>query len=122
MAGQSPDNLPRIPEAVSGIQVNCCKNPKCLNFGKPEAPVDVKPGPRLTLVKGNLYTIVGGGKDYPLIRCGRCGESPPIKSNLAVHEELERISSYLSPVDEPSCPDEKCPNHPIKISAGKKHY
>ncbi len=25
----------RIPEEFEGIQVNCCKNPKCDNFGVP---------------------------------------------------------------------------------------
>jgi len=29
------DELPRIPDAAGGIQVNICKNPICPNFGWP---------------------------------------------------------------------------------------
>ncbi len=94
---------------MAGIQVNHCKNPKCANFGVPPKPV-------VTRGKGGVpdgmegpgdYTVVATGKDLPALRCRLCSEVTPMQSNLALAEELLRISSYLEPVL-PRCPNLQC--------------
>lgn len=110
----SPVSTPRIPLEHNGIQYNFCKNPKCSNFGVP-ANQDKTYG-------NNLYTIVGGGKDLPLIKCSCCGETPPMKSNIGIYEEVERISSYLKIATEgPCCSNPECSNKTIPVGT-KKAY
>lgn len=69
-----------------------------------------------------LYRIHGLGKHYPALHCKSCGENPPVKSNQAIHEELERLSAYLKPKDEPSCPDADCDNHGAGIKSYPEKY
>lgn len=104
----------RVPLDVQGIQVNCCKNPNCINFGIPAGQIGIR---------GQLgpYAKVGAAKGYPVLRCNGCQQHIPMKSNQGVFEELTRISAYLNP-PEPSCPNETCPNHTIGVSAGQHHY
>jgi transposase-like protein len=53
------------------------------------------------------YTVVATGKSRPALKCGLCGEIFPMQSNLAIAEELLRISAFLEP-DWPACPRETC--------------
>jgi transposase-like protein len=64
------------------------------------------------------YIVVGAGNKMQ-IRCARCGEAPPLKSNLAICEEIKRLSAYLAPEQEPSCPNGSCDNRQIGISTPK---
>jgi transposase-like protein len=50
-----------------------------------------------------------------------CGEQPPIKSNLAISEELDRLSAYLTPKKLPTCPNEQCGNHIVDIANPKTY-
>lgn len=107
----------RIPHPTNGLQYNFCKNPKCDNFGVE---------PPLTTARGAVgnYTIQSGGKKLPLLSCSCCGETPPLKSNTGITEEIERISSYLSLADSKpilSCPDSACSNHAVPVGT-KKAY
>ena len=92
----------RYPPTVAGIQGNFCSNPFCKNFGV---------APNLTAKRGKPpagsvskvpspgdYIVVSTGKDVPCLKCSLCEEIFPMHSNLAVAEELMRISSYLEPV------------------------
>jgi transposase-like protein len=45
-----------------------------------------------------------------------------MKSNLAIHEEHSRLTAYLKPTDEPSCPIESCRHHGIAVSTPKAYY
>jgi len=105
---------PRIPSAVSGIQYNFCKNPTCVNYG-------VEPKINAKKTDHDFYTLVGGGKGFPLLKCRSCGETPPLKSNAGVVEELARIASYLEPKPTPSCPDPLCENHGVPLGT-KRAY
>lgn len=67
------------------------------------------------------YTLSGSGKNVPVLKCLSCNEYPPLKSNLAIAQELGRLASYLAPLPEPSCPNDNCGNHHIGIS-NKTHY
>jgi len=97
----------RIPPETGGIQVNFCKNPVCENFGVPET---------------DRYRLTGGGSSVKVLHCLSCGEYPPLKSNLGVKEELDRIEADSSAKAEASCPTEGCDNYSSPISYGKKCY
>ena len=111
------NNIPRIPLEHNGIQYNFCKNPKCSNFGVPE-DVDAKRGQY-------KYTLTGLNQGYgniPLLKCGCCNETLPMKSNIGIYEELERISAYLKHEEKAvCCSDGDCPNHTIPVGT-KKAY
>jgi len=109
---------PRIPSEVSGVQVNFCKNPLCTNYGLAASSLPQK-GKN---VVRDSYSVVAAGKGFPVLKCHCCGEYPPLKSNLGIHEELERLSDYLTPPVEPSCRNKDCENHTIAITIGKSHY
>ena len=51
--------------------------------------------------------MVATGKDQPALKCRLCEEITPMQSNLAIAEELMRMSEYLEPVL-PQCPNEAC--------------
>lgn len=113
----------RIPESVSGIQVNFCKNPNCLNFGNPASLKTQPRGPGAKERGRDTYTLSGGqqGK-IVFLRCQYCGETPPLKSNLGIYEELNRVASYLDPTPEPVCPKTSCENHGVGISVEGAYY
>lgn len=107
----------RIPPEVNGIQYNFCKNPKCDNFGVPD---------KLEAKRGEYkYTLTGlnkGAGNIPLLKCGCCNETLPLKSNYGISEELERLSSYLDINNQVvCCSDSNCPNHKIPVGT-KKAY
>ncbi|MDZ7711846.1 MAG: hypothetical protein U5L06_01420 [Rhodovibrio sp.] len=54
--------------------------------------------------------------------CMKCGQRSSIKSNLGIKEELTRISAYLAPPREPSCPNARCENHRVPVSASGRYY
>ena len=57
-----------------------------------------------------------------MLRCLLCKELPPVKSNIAVREELDRLLQSLTLPAEPSCPDDTCVNHRIGVFAGAAQY
>lgn len=110
LAAGSPGKWPpRFPPAAAGIQVNHCKNPRCANFAVPPKP-ESKRGSAATRaadVGPGDYRVVAAGKWLPQLKCLLCGETVPMQSNLAIAEELMRISDYLEPVL-PRCPNSAC--------------
>ena len=103
----SKRSKPSIPPEFSGIQYNFCKNLECSQFRliPSNEPKDGK----------KPYIFVSGGKNYPLLKCNVCSESPPLKSNKGIVSEIDRISAYLKPKDSYYCKNEKCKNHSIPI-------
>lgn len=106
-----------MPPEAGCIQVNFCKNPVCPNFGVHPEPV-VPRGQPAHGGRGGRHKITGLGKGAPALYCKACKEAPPLKSNVGIHEELERIGAYLAPPRPPSCPDPGCANH--GVPAGTK--
>jgi hypothetical protein len=55
-----------------------------------------------------------------------CGETPPLKSNIGIMEEMDRLSAYLETEPPMCCPNHKpdpvtgeiCPNHADRIPVG----
>lgn len=108
---EAESTTPRIPEAVTNplggdkIQVNFCKNPVCANFGAPARTSAVKPGP--TGSNDNRYVIQSTADGASRgIRCKKCGEKPPIKSNKGISEEIERFTRSWK--QGAGCPNTKC--------------
>ena len=101
---------------MNGIQVNYCKNPACQNYGVPALN---RPGSKKI---SDGYISSSGGVGMPVLGCRFCGENPPIKSNLAISEELTRLLADLIPEPTPSCPNAQCANHSISINTAKGYY
>lgn len=111
----------RIPEEVNGIQVNYCKNPRCPNFGVSASTNEQPRGPKANEGGRDFYTIAGSGghMGYTItLRCKLCNERPPLKSNRAIAEEIDRLSAYLVERAK-TCPNEQCENHTIDLKVDK---
>jgi transposase-like protein len=112
----------RVPVEVGAIQVNFCKNPQCQNFGVP-ASTKRQPRGKASAQRGrDTYTVVGSGRSRSMLRCSFCGQYPTIKSNKAIHEELNRFWKPFDTAAIPTCPNRDCPNRHIDIEKGRSHY
>lgn len=118
-------NLPtlgkrRFPGEADGIQINFCKNPTCANYGVlPKATV-----PRGGQAHGGLqdsYVVESSNSGTPTIVCRICGENPPLKSNLSIAEERNRLLAPLTPRSEPCCPVPDCENHVVPVSTKRRY-
>lgn len=115
-------NRPRIPDTAEGIQINFCKNPLCLNYGRQASQMPQPRGLGAATRERDTYTVVGASGGRCNLYCKLCDETLPMKSNLAVYEELERMAEYLNPVPEASCPTVNCDNHRVVVSDRKAYY
>ena len=101
---------PRIPPEHGGFQVNHCKSPVCSNYGIP---------PEQTSVRGkNRYILDSRNQGTSSCICTFCGEGFPLKSNLGIAEEVERMASYLSPPEAVFCRNDACANHAGQVPVG----
>ncbi len=120
--------LPRVPPPAASIQVNHCKNPLCLNFGVPPKPLAAKAHgrPRKGVVHQPVepgdYQISAESKGNPRFNCELCGDNFPMQSNLAIAEELLRISAYLEPPTGPACPNELCEYEGVPLAEMPENY
>ncbi|MRR57402.1 MAG: hypothetical protein EG824_04225 [Deltaproteobacteria bacterium] len=121
MDSKLPEFPSLLPGAAFGIDINFCKNPRCVNFAIPAN--EMRPKSRQT-GRGNtqIYTIASSGKNLPNIRCSRCGQHSLLKSNKGAYEEYCRQSAYLQQNDKVSCPNNQCPNSKVDVAIGKSHY
>jgi len=106
-------NVPRIPLKSGQIQVNFCKNPMCGNYGVAASQNGTG---------DNYHLTAGSRKPVAKLICKCCNEQFPIKSNVGINEEVNRIGVYLTPADEPTCPNELCNNHTVGIGVGKAAF
>lgn len=106
----------RIPPEHKGIQINYCKNPECENYGIP-AELTGKHKKSDT----DKYKIVASGKGQTFLHCKSCGEFIPVKSNIGIVEELERMSTVFQSNTIQCCPDESCSNHQVPITTPKAY-
>lgn len=104
-----------------GIQVNFCKNPVCPNYGNP-ASGEKQPRGRQHEPRQDTYTLSSGGEKRSRLHCGRCDDRFPIKSNVAICEEVERMAGYLQTDPEPCCPNPLCDNSRLGMSTPKTYY
>lgn len=114
----------RVPVAFEGVQVNFCKNPSCKNFGVPVNPYinRLRGAAKKAAAEADDYIISGYGKGYPSIKCQLCNEGNPVKSNIGIKEEFDRLSAYLKERPIGSCPNEECENHSADLRQHKDNY
>jgi hypothetical protein len=111
--------FPRVPPEVEGVQANFCRNVNCENFGVPPAAKVARGRPKGGEQVSDGYQLDAGKKlKGKKVVCTKCGQRFSIKSNLAIVEELHRLSAYLAedPKAGPSCPHEGCANHGVSIA------
>ena len=114
---------PRVPPIINGIQVNCCKNLECKNFGKPASHKKQPRGPgALTHPDRDSYTITADGNGNKRLQCNVCGQTHVIKSNLAINEEFQRQLKDLELPPEPGCRNPGCENFQKGIKKHPKLY
>jgi transposase-like protein len=109
----SAREYPRIPIEHGGIQVNYCKSPVCSNYG-------IAAGQRAERRPGgtNPYTLDVQRKGVSFCICNDCGESFPLKSNVGIAEEVQRMAAYLLPAAAVFCRNDDCPNHANQVPVG----
>ena len=112
---------PRIPGSVEGIQVNFCKNPLCQNFGRPASQESQPRGQGAADRGRDAYRINYDTTGRADLCCKFCGETLPIKSNSAIHEEYSRLTAYLVPIQEATCPSDTCRNYHVGVSTPKTY-
>lgn len=108
----SPQSHPRIPYERDGIQVNHCKSPVCPNYDVVAAQSSVR--------GSNSYILDSRNKGISSCICTSCGVGFPLKSNLGITEEVERMASYLLPPNAVCCRNETCANHTNQVPIGTK--
>lgn len=117
---ESPEKS-RIPDSVADIQVNFCKNPSCGHFSVP-ASTETQPRGRPTQgASRDRYTITGTDSG-PQLRCNYCKEHLPVKSNLGIVEELQRLSVPLAEPVTPGCKTAGCENIGFPAAAFPDRY
>ena len=93
----NPDG-PRIPRhgiadlvnQAKTVQVNHCRKPGCANYGAPPRTMPGRTGP--TAERDPHYRLHSTNQGLvPALLCKACGESPPVKSNAAIAEEIARL-------------------------------
>lgn len=85
----------RIPPEVAGIQTNFCKFPPCKNFGVPAKQTRLKGWHAKRAKNRDRYQLTRIDAFYVKMQCMLCNEIMPVKSNLAISQEHERISRYF---------------------------
>ena len=105
----------RFPEPFAGVQVNFCKNIKCVAFGVPETLNRVR-RPKGTSPEAGDYTRTSDSRDNMRMLCGLCGSQNPLRSNEAVAQELGRLSAHIFDSSAPRCPTETCSSHVVPVT------
>ena len=98
-----------VPDPCEDIQVNCCKNPTCPNFGVPHL-TKAEQTQKRNSSKDARYKHVGSGSKKT-IKCNCCNENIPIKNNKAIWEELSRFKAYFCMPLDYACPSPACENN-----------
>jgi hypothetical protein len=113
----------RVPPPVGGIDVNFCKSVRCVNFMVPPSPTLRHRKHGAARIPGD-YKLASSSVRVPKLECVFCKELSPLRSNLAVAEELERQSRYLvpDPKRDPSCRNSKCSLFNVPLSTAGDEY
>jgi transposase-like protein len=82
-----------IPPAVTGVDLNRCRNPGCPNFATP--PKTREGAPKGAVKDGYIRVGVGSGHFTNVgLQCKYCGETLTMMSNTAVAEEHQRFHHH----------------------------
>lgn len=103
------------------MQVNFCKNPRCANFGVPAGGVRRARRSKSVAVAGIEYRLAASGAGLPILKCLLCGEHLPLKSNVGIAEEVERLSKHFV-AKRLCCPRLGCANASTPVPAPSAYY
>ena len=113
-----------VPNPLTGaadrIQVNHCRMPDCDNYGVPARTTPVKTGRAKGRDPHYRISTTSKGRVSALV-CKCCDETPPIKSNQGIAEELARISDSMLGTDR-GCKRKECENHGKSTETHPKRY
>ena len=84
--------------------------PGLSNYGVPAGQSSVR--------GNNSYILDSRNKGISSCICTSCGEGFPLKSNLGIAEEVERMASYLSLLSAVCCRNKACANHTDQVPIG----
>ena len=65
------------------------------------------------------------GAQFPSVRCKSCRDNPPIKSNVAIATEFDRLANIdglLQQEETTSCRNAHCKNYQLMIAFHPRHY
>lgn len=115
-------DLLRLPAPFGDLQVNACRNPACPNFAvEALSRVDKGRPKKDGTSKTDSYRLKGAHPETCLF-CKTCQKVSQIKSNKGIAVELERISTYLTPPTEPSCPTSECVSENVGVFSNPEAY
>lgn len=97
---------PRIPAQVGDVQVNHCKTPGCVNFGKPAAQNASR-----THTRDDGYTIIGAKRQARILSCRYCKRASMMRSNLSITQEIDRLDTVGRRLKRASCPEPSCSSY-----------
>lgn len=106
-----------IPDIFNGIQVNCCNNPACINYGVDPHNNTIK---KKRKSSSSVYKVEGSGKSSPVLYCDQCHARVPIKSNKSLFDEFTRLNKFRIKNDL-CCPNEECTQHSVSIYEPKTY-
>ena len=123
---------PRVPRHAvanlvnreSTIQVNHCRNPGCENYGAAPRTMPGKTGPSAGRDPNYKLHSTSGGL-APALMCKSCGESPPIKSNAGIADEIERLiglDGLRTVEEETACKNAACDNVGRAVAYHPREY
>ena len=108
----------------STIQVNHCRNPACGNYGAAPRTMPGKTGPGAGRDPNYKLHSTSGGLS-PALLCKSCGESPPIKSNAGIAEEIERLvdlDGLWTAEEKTGCKNADCDNFGRAVACHPGEY
>ena len=127
----NPDG-PRIPRhgiadlvnQAKTVQVNHCRKPGCANYGAPPRTMPGRTGP--TAERDPHYRLHSTNQGLvPALLCKACGESPPVKSNAAIAEEIARLietDGLWTLGERTACKNRQCHNFGHSVAHHSKEY
>ena len=93
-----------VPEAVSGLQINFCKNPECPNFGIEPSAQGQK-----------YYRYLERDPRQQSLQCKSCNRIIIVKSNRSVVDECDRFHYRIPCEPKLCCPNQECANHSLTV-------
>ena len=123
---------PRVPRHAAAdligeqrtIQVNHCRNPECDNYGVAPRTMPGKTGPGAGRDPHYRLHSTNRGQ-VPALLCKACNQKPPVKSNNAVAEEIDRLiglSSWRTLGERTACKTQDCRNRGRTVAAHPREY
>ncbi len=103
---------------VGPFTVNFCRNPLCEQFGVPPDPYDTRGHPR---TEATIGRINGAGEERSFF-CFTCETFSVIKSNRAIAEEYNRISTIYRRPPRIGCRNESCANSGLPLELAPSGY